>query len=200
MIRPKGFTIVELVVVMTIMAILLTLGVASFNSSQTKARDAEREGDVGTIAKGLEARYLKGNPLVSATYITQGAYPSVNEILQAENKAVTGLSTPSSVTLTQILPGTAINNFYPPDVSQTTDVSTTFKVICTSASAAPCNGNAAAENSATVTAALNGSTGVYIYEPIDASNNICFSAECVRYNLYYLPETGTMQTVASAHQ
>lgn len=200
MIRPQGFTVVELMVVMVVMAILLTLGVASFSSSQTNARDAERSADMATVAKGLEARYLKGNTIISASYISQGAYPSVNEILQAENQTVSGLPAPSGVYIDQLLPGTKLANFYPPTASSSADISTTFKVICTNNTTSPCASSVTAEDSTKINAAINGSSSVYVYEPIDASNNICFSSLCVRYNLYYLTEAGTLQTVASKHQ
>ena len=48
--KPRGFTIVELVVVMTIMAILLTLGVVCLNASQLNARNMKRDTDLDAIA------------------------------------------------------------------------------------------------------------------------------------------------------
>jgi len=44
----------------------------------------------------------------------------------------------------------------------------------------------AAEVAATVNAKTT--TAKFIYEPIDASNNVCFGGGCVRYNLYYRTE------------
>lgn len=71
----EGFTVVELVVVMVIMAILLTLGVASYNSYQVNVRDSERLADINAIATGLEARYDKGNSSITlnAPYSTVAA-------------------------------------------------------------------------------------------------------------------------------
>lgn len=202
MIRSRGFTVVELVVVMVIMAILLTLGVASFNGSQANARDAERKADIDTIAKSLEARYAKGNLFINSAYITRGAYPSVNEIRHAEGEVIAGLAGGTNtfgVYIDQLLPGAALSVFTPPGA--TGAITATFKPICTAAGTAPCNVDNTAEDATKISAAINGSSAVYVYEPIDANKNICFSTECVRFNLYYRPEvTGTTQTKASKHQ
>lgn len=52
---PKGFTLVELLIVIAILAILSTLGINNFISSRTKAQDLARKSDLSTIAKALEA-------------------------------------------------------------------------------------------------------------------------------------------------
>jgi type II secretion system protein G len=51
----RGFTLVELLIVMAILGILMALGVSSFQSARIKARDAKRKSDIATIAKSLEA-------------------------------------------------------------------------------------------------------------------------------------------------
>lgn len=51
----KGFTLVELLISMAILAILSTLGMANFQSTRIKARDISRKADLQTIAKSLEA-------------------------------------------------------------------------------------------------------------------------------------------------
>ncbi len=198
MLRGRGFTIVELVVVMTIMAILLTLGVVSLTSSQMNARNTERQSDIEAIAKGLEARYNRDNYSATASYIMRGAYPSVNELLHAEGQAVATIyPTSTAAYLEQLLPGTRTANFFPPGTSGA--VTATFQPICTAANASPCT-TTAAENAAQISAVVN-TTAEYVYEPIDANNQICFSAECVRYNLYYLLEgNATVQVRASSHQ
>lgn len=56
----RGFTIIELVIVITIMGILMTLGVVNLRSSQANSRDTERRLDIDTIAQHLESYYSSG--------------------------------------------------------------------------------------------------------------------------------------------
>jgi len=62
----KGFTLVELLVVVTIIAILSVIGIAIYTGVQKTARDARRVGDVDAITGALEANYNSG----SGTYST----------------------------------------------------------------------------------------------------------------------------------
>lgn len=51
----KGFTLMELMIVMVLMGILVTLGVASFKSARQKGNDIRRKSNLASIAKALEA-------------------------------------------------------------------------------------------------------------------------------------------------
>lgn len=179
--KRHGFTIVELVVVMAVMGILLSLGVIGFASSQANARDAKRSADIEAIAKGLEARYTRGNPYATASYIAQGSYPSVYEIQHAEGTYVASVM-PQSATayITSLLVGTAQTNFAPPNY--TGDPNQALVPICGSACGA-------AENQTTINSALALANDVYVYEPITSTNQVCINTECVRYNLYYKQES-----------
>jgi len=64
----RGFTIVELIITISIMAILLTLGTISLSDSQANARDSERKTDINTIALHLETFYISGTN--SSTILT----------------------------------------------------------------------------------------------------------------------------------
>lgn len=53
--NPQGFTLVELLVVITIIALLSTIGFVSFTSAQTQAKNAKRRADIDAIAKAYES-------------------------------------------------------------------------------------------------------------------------------------------------
>ncbi len=68
----RGFTVVEIIITITIMGILLTLAVVSLSASQINSRDTERKGDVEALATHLETFYRAG----SETSTVVGRYPS----------------------------------------------------------------------------------------------------------------------------
>ena len=55
--KIKGFTLVELLVVITILGILATIGLVAFASSQARGRDVQRKSDLKQIATALEMFY-----------------------------------------------------------------------------------------------------------------------------------------------
>lgn len=77
----RGFTVIELIIVVTIMGILLILGVVNLRGSQISARDAERKGDIEAIALHLENFYNSGTD--GSTVL--GRYPSSALIGQETN-------------------------------------------------------------------------------------------------------------------
>lgn len=70
--KQSGFTIIEIVVTITVMGILLTLAVVNMSSSQVRARDDERKSDVESIARHLETYYRNGTGQPGDTI---GRYP-----------------------------------------------------------------------------------------------------------------------------
>ena len=188
MYRRYGFTLVELMITITIMVILLTLTVVSLRSSQANARDEKRKTDIENIARGLENRYRDGNSRATASYALKGSYPSTNEILHAQGQSMPDF-TPAQISqgyLTDLLPGTTKESFIPPGNSGA------FAPICTG-SCQPAGTQSVIDAATT--------TNKYIYEPIDRSNNVCIATDCVRYNLYFRTETNnTVQTVRSKNQ
>lgn len=73
-ISKKGFTLVELLVVVAIIAILATIGLTVFSGAQANARDARRKSDIDAIAAAIENKRTPG----IATYlpITAGDFSS----------------------------------------------------------------------------------------------------------------------------
>lgn len=54
----NGFTIVELLIVIIVIAILAAISVVAYRGIQERARDAQRAQDIKTITQALEAYYL----------------------------------------------------------------------------------------------------------------------------------------------
>lgn len=67
--RQKGFTIVELLIVIVVIGILATLVIVTFSGIQQRARDTQRQTDINAVQGHLEAFY--------ATY---GYYPTLEDI------------------------------------------------------------------------------------------------------------------------
>jgi type IV pilus assembly protein PilE len=57
----KGFTLLELLVTISIIGILLGIGSVSFSTAQKKGRDSRRQGDMTAIQKALEEYYALTN-------------------------------------------------------------------------------------------------------------------------------------------
>jgi type II secretory pathway pseudopilin PulG len=71
--KHSGFTVVELIVIITVMGILLVIGVVNLSGAEASSRDAERKADIETIATHLETYYGSGTD--GSTSV--GQYPSV---------------------------------------------------------------------------------------------------------------------------
>jgi prepilin-type N-terminal cleavage/methylation domain-containing protein len=184
----SGFTVVELIVTLAVVAILLALGVVSFQGAQVQARDKERLTDIENIARGLERRYKEGNSVATSTYsdLKSGRYPSLLEIYHAMGNSVAHY-TPTSrqVYILQLLPGVSESSLKPPTSTGT------FDVICVNTS---CNSKTPGASSA-LDPHFGPSTGStrdkYIYEAIASDGSFCqgTGAECVKFNLYWFSES-----------
>lgn len=56
-IKKIGFTLLEMLVVIGIIAVLIGMGAVSYSTAQKKARDAKRKDDLKTIQNALEQYY-----------------------------------------------------------------------------------------------------------------------------------------------
>lgn len=65
--KQKGFTIVELLIVIVVIGILAAITIVAYNGIQARARDSIRNQDIKTIAKALELYYTD-----------KGSYPNGN--------------------------------------------------------------------------------------------------------------------------
>lgn len=76
--RQSGFTVVELLVVISTLAILATISFMSYSSSITDARDSARTVDIGNLKVAIKSEYQK-----------RGAYPSPGNAFGLMNSGVT---------------------------------------------------------------------------------------------------------------
>jgi prepilin-type N-terminal cleavage/methylation domain-containing protein len=76
--KQQGFTLVELLVAIAIIAILAVIGLTVFTGLQRSARDAQRRSDVEAIGKAMEANYDQTTaqyPALLATMFAAGKIP-----------------------------------------------------------------------------------------------------------------------------
>lgn len=74
--KQKGFTIVELLIVIVVIGILAALVITTFSGVQNRARDTERETDIKALHGQLEAYYADN-----------GGYPSLTDFNTASWRA-----------------------------------------------------------------------------------------------------------------
>lgn len=92
----KGFTIVELLIVIVVIGILAALVLNTFAGAQARARDTERKTDIDAVAKQLEVYHAD-----------HGAYPALSEWNSAAKaKATFGSIDESALTAPQKPAGT----------------------------------------------------------------------------------------------
>lgn len=59
--QKKGFTLLELLVVISIIGILVALGAVAFSTAQKKGRDAKRRGDMKAMQNAFEQYYSQNS-------------------------------------------------------------------------------------------------------------------------------------------
>lgn len=84
--NKQGFTMVELIVTITVLSILGTISFLSFNSYVASSRDSKRIIDLESISASLEIFYKKNN----------GIYPKPSDAIIISYTGATGLQTPFS--------------------------------------------------------------------------------------------------------
>jgi len=76
--RSKGFTIVELLIVIVVIAILATLVIVTFTGIQQKARDSQRQTDINALNSHLEAYYASNGNYPTLANLQDGTWVSAN--------------------------------------------------------------------------------------------------------------------------
>lgn len=85
--RSQGFTIVELVIVITVIAILTAIVTLGFSLAQSKSRDSERVSSVKLIAESLEKYYDQNGEYPPCTAMTDTGSNVSNNTLSGIDKA-----------------------------------------------------------------------------------------------------------------
>ena len=119
--RNAGFTLVELLITMTVMTILLVLAVVNLRSNEANARDEERKTDVSNIAQQLENYYEAGTDTNDP-----GVYPPTSDVnTEAEVKATLPDLEPKSLRAPDIADSSAMSfTVATTNAVQTPDVNT----------------------------------------------------------------------------
>lgn len=73
----SAFTLVELLIAIVVIAILAAISVVAFNGIQERARDANRQSDISTIAKALDLYYVEHGQYPAITQTGAGLTPGV---------------------------------------------------------------------------------------------------------------------------
>ena len=101
----RGFTLVELVIVISIMSILLVLAVVNLRSGQMSARDQERKTDIENITRGLEGFYKNTSNAADypSTYIGDSATTDADVVSALQNIDLKSLQAPGAAAGTRSL-------------------------------------------------------------------------------------------------
>lgn len=76
--NKKGFTMIELLVVISIIILLITVGLTSFSATQKKGRDAKRKADLRDIKNALEQYYLSCGMVYPTLNPGDDFYPEIS--------------------------------------------------------------------------------------------------------------------------
>ena len=109
--QNQGFTIVELLIVIVVVAILTALVISAYNSIQRNARDSKRRSDINQLIQAMNLMYINQNKLpieINAGYNNTGtgwtnnqnaSYPiSIVNRLVSEGYLGNGVGDPKTLT------------------------------------------------------------------------------------------------------
>ncbi len=99
MIKWRGFTLIELTVAITVLAILVTFASVSINRFFNEGRDARRETNVSTIVEALERYFDRSGEYPSCSNITAaGSTVSLNTLKGIDQSVLVTPGAPTGTT------------------------------------------------------------------------------------------------------
>ncbi len=99
-----GFTLLELLVVIGIIAVLLGLGIVSYSTAQMKARDAKRRSDLHAFQNAMEQCYSIND--FSYPTVTGDGTDSISETCPADSNTFS-ITSPTSGTVYSVTTSTS---------------------------------------------------------------------------------------------
>lgn len=85
----KGFSLIELLVVIGIVAVLAALATFNFNTARVRARDAQRKSDLRTLRDAIEL-YKTDHNYNLPVYVAGESYPTADKFSTLINTLETG--------------------------------------------------------------------------------------------------------------
>lgn len=117
--RMAGMTIIELLVVMTIIGILSGLSITIVNSYRYTGRDAERASDVESIARAFEISYLRDATANGPSYPTTQKATTTSEYASLfRGQSIDATKAPDTTTATSIVAATTATEAQSPTKDQ----------------------------------------------------------------------------------
>lgn len=116
--RERGFTLVEILVTITIVAILAVIGMVIMGAVQRNARDAKRVADINAIAKAMESNYNPANSRyngLQAAWFAQNTVPGDPVFRQTirSGQGTCNLSIPNTTCKYCVRTGSVLNTCFP---------------------------------------------------------------------------------------
>lgn len=76
--KQKGFTIVELLIVIVVIGILATLVIVTFSGIQQRARDTQRQTDINALQGHMEAYFAQTGNYPTLAMVTDATWRAAN--------------------------------------------------------------------------------------------------------------------------
>ncbi len=176
--KHGGFSIIEIVIVITVLGILLGLSVVSMSASQVNSRDAERKADVEAISIYLESYFSSKSVTQGQTrYFNGKTYPD-NVIIQSQSHMQQAFADVDSM----ILRAPGVKEDQPISLIAATNATQT-----------------------TVDVAPQPTTTQYVYQPLTRNKTLCTDfnsvGACVKFNIFYrLEKDNSIKMITSKNQ